>query len=156
MELCMENYSSVNPLLFSQPSGVEIIENLNKQKDTNKDALNLKKASQDFESILVNFVIKAMWKTIPKSELFEGTDGGMETYTEIMHTILAQDIAAKGGFGVAQVIYKQLIHEKEQAENPHKPSSLNNGKPIFDLPGNKKEKSLHDMGEKVAKGVIQS
>lgn len=152
----MENYSSVNPLLFSQPAGAEIIENLSKQKDTNKDALDLKKASQDFESILVNFVVNAMWKTIPKSELFEGTDGGMETYTEIMHTILAQDIAAKGGFGVAPVIYKQLMHEKEQAENPHKSSSLKNGKPIFDLPGNEKEKSLHDMSEKVAKGVIQS
>jgi Rod binding domain-containing protein len=152
----MESYSSVNPLLFSQPAGAEIIDNLHKQKNVNKDAVDLKKASQDFESILVNFAIKAMWKTIPKSELFEESDGGMETYTEIMHTILAQDIAAKGGFGVAQVIYKQLMHEKERAENPHKPSSVKDDKPINDLSGNEKEKLHHTMSEKAAKGVIQS
>lgn len=152
----MENYTSVNPLLFSQPAGIETIENLNKQKNTNKDVLALKKASQDFEAILANFAINAMWKTIPKSELFEGSDGGMETYTEIMHTILAQDIAAKGGFGVAQVIYKQLMHEKERAENPQKPSSVKDDKPINDLPGNEKEKLHHTMMEKAAKGVIQS
>lgn len=142
----MENYASVNPLLSLQPAGTEIIESLNKQKDTIMDAHALKKASQDFESILINFVVNAMWKTIPKSELFEGTDNGMETYTEIMHTLLAQDIAAKGGFGVAQVIYKQLMHEKEQAENPHKP--------IFDFPEH--EKSVHTISEQVVKGVIQS
>lgn len=150
----MENYASVNPLLSLQPAGTEIIESLNKQKDTIMDAHALKKASQDFESILINFVVNAMWKTIPKSELFEGTDNGMETYTEIMHTLLAQDIAAKGGFGVAQVIYKQLMHEKEQAENPHRPTLEKNGKPIFDFPEH--EKSVHTISEQVVKGVIQS
>jgi Rod binding domain-containing protein len=40
---------------------------------------------------------------------------GMDTYTEIMHTALAQDIAAKGGLGLAPAIYKQLMRNKEQS-----------------------------------------
>lgn len=114
----MENYSAINPLLISQPSSAETVKNLSQQKGKNTDALSLKKASQDFESILVNFVIDAMWKTIPKSDLFEENNAGMETYTEIMHTALSQDIVSKGGFGVASVIYEQLLRDKELAEKP--------------------------------------
>jgi len=110
----MEYYSSVNPLLLSQPSCVETIKNLSEQKNINTDDATLKKSSQDFESIMVNYVIKAMWQTIPKSELSDENIMGMDTYTEIMHTALAQDIAAKGGLGFATAIYKQLMQNKEQ------------------------------------------
>lgn len=111
----MEYYSAINPLLLSQPSCVEAIKNLNQQKDTNNDTESLKKASQDFESILINFVIKAMWQTVPKSDLSDENNMGMDTYTEIMHAALAQDIAAKGGLGIAPVIYKQLMQNKGQS-----------------------------------------
>ena len=111
----MEYYSSINPLLLSQPSCVEAIKNLNQQKDVNKDDATLKKSSQDFESILINYVIKAMWQTVPKSDLSDENNMGMDTYTEIMHAALAQDIAAKGGLGIAPVIYKQLMQNKGQS-----------------------------------------
>ncbi|OHC00999.1 MAG: hypothetical protein A2Z58_09820 [Planctomycetes bacterium RIFCSPHIGHO2_12_42_15] len=111
----MEYYSSINPLLLSQPSCVEAIKNLNQQKDINKDDATLKKSSQDFESILINYVIKAMWETVPKSDLSDENNMGMDTYTEIMHAALAQDIAAKGGLGIAPAIYKQLMQNKGQS-----------------------------------------
>ena len=111
----MEYYSSINPLLLSQPSCVEAIKNLNQQKDVNKDDATLKKSSQDFESILINYVIKAMWQTVPKSDLSDENNMGMDTYTEIMHAALAQDIAAKGGLGIAPAIYKQLMQNKGQS-----------------------------------------
>ena len=111
----MEYYSSVNPMLLSQPACVETIKNLSEQKNINTDDATLKKSSQDFESIMVNYVIKAMWQTIPKSELSDENIMGMDTYTEIMHTALAQDIAAKGGLGLAPAIYKQLMLNKEQS-----------------------------------------
>jgi len=111
----MEYYSSINPLLLSQPSCVEAIKNLNQQKDINNDDATLKKSSQDFESILINYVIKAMWETVPKSDLSDENNMGMDTYTEIMHAALAQDIAAKGGLGIAPVIYKQLMQNKGQS-----------------------------------------
>ncbi len=111
----MEYYSSINPLLLSQPSCVETIKNLNQQKDIHKDDATLKKSSQDFEAILINYVIKAMWETVPKTDLSGEDNMGMDTYTEIMHTALAQDIAAKGGLGIAPVIYKQLMQNKGQS-----------------------------------------
>ena len=111
----MEYYSSINPLLLSQPSCVETIKNINQQKDINKDDATLKKSSQDFESILINYVIKAMWQTVPKSDLSDENNMGMDTYTEIMHAALAQDIAAKGGLGIAPIIYKQLMQNKGQS-----------------------------------------
>src|SRR3972149_8550252 len=115
MELSMEYYSAINPLLLSQPSGVETIKNLNQQKDINKDDASLKKASQDFESILINYVIKAMWQTVPESDLSGEDNMGRGTYTEIMHAALAQDMAAKGGLGIAPAIYKQLMQNKGQS-----------------------------------------
>ena len=111
----MEYYSSINPLLLSQPSCVETIKNLNQQKDLQKDDATLKKSSQDFESIMINYVIKAMWETVPKSDLSDENNMGMDTYTEIMHAALAQDIAAKGGLGIAPIIYKQLMQNKGQS-----------------------------------------
>lgn len=82
----MENYSAINPLLISQPSSAETVKNLSQQKGKNTDALSLKKASQDFESILVNFVIDAMWKTIPKSDLFEENNAGMEPSRKLIRS----------------------------------------------------------------------
>ncbi|MDN3513548.1 MAG: rod-binding protein [Candidatus Brocadia sp.] len=134
----MDNYSSINPLLLSQPSCVETIKNLNRQKDITNAMPSLKKASQDFESILVNLVVNAMWKTIPKSDLFGENNGGMETYTEIMYTALSQDIVAKGGLGVAPIIYQQLLQDNGLAENTHKPPLLKNGTNTVDLTGNDK------------------
>lgn len=122
----MENCSSVNSLLLSQPSCVETIKALNQQKEAKKDDLALKKASQDFEAILINFVIDSMWKTIQKSDFSGENDGGMETYTGIMHTTLSQDIAAKGGLGVAPIIYEQLRRNKELNEGALSTLKVNN------------------------------
>lgn len=101
---------NLNPLLYSQPACVEKIKN--QQKNGSNDDASLKKVSQDFESVLVNFAIKEMWKTIPKSELFAEEGSGLETYTEIMNNALAEDISAKGGIGIAPVIYRQLVQNK--------------------------------------------
>ncbi|MCF6154412.1 MAG: hypothetical protein E3K36_04000 [Candidatus Brocadia sp.] len=153
----MENYSAINPLLISQPPSVEAIKNLSQQKDTNNNALSLKKASQDFESILVNFVIDAMWKTIPKSDLFEENNAGMETYTEIMHSALSQDIVSKGGFGVTSVIYKQLMHDKESAEKSlNRPPLLKDNNNTVDLKRAYEEELVHRKNGKDNNGVNPS
>ncbi|GAN35091.1 hypothetical protein BROSI_A3637 [Candidatus Brocadia sinica JPN1] len=153
----MENYSAINPLLISQPSSAETVKNLSQQKGKNTDALSLKKASQDFESILVNFVIDAMWKTIPKSDLFEENTAGMETYTEIMHTALSQDIVSKGGFGVASVIYEQLLRDKELAEKPlSEHPLLKDNNNTFDLKRAFEGELVHRKNEKDNNGVNPS
>ena len=108
----MEYYSSMSPLMLSQPSSVESIKKIHQRNNVDMDDAALKKSSQDFESVLINYVLKALWQTVPESELSGENNAGMDTYTEIMHTALAQDIAAKGGLGVAPILYKQLIQNK--------------------------------------------
>ncbi|MCF6149380.1 MAG: hypothetical protein E3K37_12065 [Candidatus Kuenenia sp.] len=107
----METSLDINPFLQIDPANVNSINTLNTvtgQKKIINDDMSIKKVSQDFEAILLNFVVKAMWKTIPKAGLFDGGGGSMQGYTEIMQNALAEDLAAKGGFGVAPVIYNQL------------------------------------------------
>lgn len=111
----MEHYSSLPPLLLHQPASLEVLKNVN-QKDVNCDTAAMKKMAQEFEAVLINFVIKAMWQTIPKSNLFEENHGGIDTYTEIMHAALAQDITAKGGLGISSAVYQQLVNKNERTE----------------------------------------
>ena len=124
----MENYSSINPLLVSQSPSIDALKNIQQQKgtqkDSQKDLATLKKASQDFEAVLINFTLKAMWDAVPKTSLSEEEGSGMDTYTDIMQTALSQDIAAKGGFGIATTLYNQLIREKGLIHKDVLPSSL--------------------------------
>jgi len=125
----MENYSSINPLFMSQSPSIDALKNIQQQKgetkDSQKDLAALKKASQDFESVLINFTLKAMWDAVPKTSLSgEEEDSGMDTYTQIMQTSLSQDLAAKGGFGIAKTLYNQLIREKGIIQKDVLPSSL--------------------------------
>lgn len=124
----MENYSSINPLLMSQSPSIDALKNIQQQKgeqkDSQKDLAALKKASQDFEAVLINFTLKAMWDAVPKTSLSEEEGAGTDTYTDIMQTALSQDIAAKGGFGIATTLYNQLIREKGLIQKDVLPASL--------------------------------
>ena len=92
----MENYSSINPLLMSQSPSIDALKNIQQQKgeqkDAQKDLAALRKAAQDFESVLINFTLKAMWDAVPKTSLSEEEGSGSDTYTDIMQTALSQDI----------------------------------------------------------------
>ena len=79
----------------------------------------------------------------------------METYTEIMHTALSQDIVAKGGLGVAPIIYKQLMHDKGLTEKPLKPPLLKNDN-VVDLTREDKEELVHSKNGKDENGVNPS
>ncbi|MDR4509193.1 MAG: rod-binding protein [Candidatus Brocadiaceae bacterium] len=113
----MEHHLSINPLLYSQPQDIASLKNMSKQKRVKENDGALKKASQDFEAIVLNFVIKTMWKTIPESSFSGEESGAMDSYTAIMQNALAQDIAAKGGLGMARVLYNQMMNEKGPENN---------------------------------------
>ncbi|MBW7899015.1 flagellar rod assembly protein/muramidase FlgJ [Candidatus Brocadiaceae bacterium B188] len=151
----MEHCFPINSLILSQPSCFEAVKKLSEQDGIKKDDLALKKISQDFESILVNIVVSAMWKTIQKSDLSDENDGGMETYTEIMHTTLSQDIASKGGFGVAPIIYEQLLRKKELSEETSTISALKHAYSMRESSETGKDKLPYGRSEKETRGVIQ-
>ena len=70
----------------------------------------LKNAGQGFESIMVNMMIQAMWKTIPESGLFE-KNSSSDIYEGVTLTALSDEIAKSGGFGIADMLYKQMSKE---------------------------------------------
>lgn len=82
-------------------------------KSNPKSSLELQKAAQDFEAVMLNMVIKAMWKTIPKSDLFE-KNSATQIYEGIMHSSLAEEMSRNGGMGIAKVLYQQLSRGQKQ------------------------------------------
>lgn len=80
-------------------------------KNNPKSSHALLKAAQDFEAVLLNMVIKAMWDTIPKSDLFE-KDSATNIYEGLMHSSLSEEMARNGGLGIAKVLAQQLSKEQ--------------------------------------------
>jgi len=76
----------------------------------NNDDKELKKACQEFESIMLNMMYKQMKATIIKSDLIE-KDAGTEIF-ESMQDENLMDMASKtGSFGLAESLYKQLSRQ---------------------------------------------
>jgi Rod binding domain-containing protein len=86
---------------------------INGLKNNAKSSHELQKAAQDFEAVLLNMVLKAMWKTIPKSDLFE-KNSATKIYEGLMHSSLSEEMAMNGGMGIAKVLAQQLRKEQKK------------------------------------------
>ena len=62
--------------------------------------------AQQFESIFVGMMMKAMRSATPKDSLFSSDQ--MEVYQEMFDKQLALDLSIKGGLGLAKVIEEQI------------------------------------------------
>jgi flagellar protein FlgJ len=63
--------------------------------------------AQQFESIFVSMMMKAMRSATPKDGLF-GSDQ-MEAYQDMFDKQLALDLSTSGGLGLASIIERQII-----------------------------------------------
>lgn len=86
---------------------------INKLENKAKSDHELQKAAQDFEAVLLNMVLKAMWKTVPKSDLFE-KNSATNIYEGLMHSSLSEELASNGGLGIAKVLAQQLQREQKK------------------------------------------
>lgn len=68
---------------------------------------NLEKVASKFESIFLGFLIKQMWESVGKSELFPQS-AGREIYNGMLTTMLADHISQNGGIGIADSMVNQL------------------------------------------------
>jgi flagellar protein FlgJ len=82
-------------------------------KSNSNSPQELQKATENFEAILLNMVLKAMWKTIQKSDLFEKSNS-TQIYEGLMLSSLSEEMARNGGMGMAKVLYQQLSKELKQ------------------------------------------
>ncbi len=76
---------------------------------------SLKKSSQEFETLFVMEMFKAMRKAVPEGGLFEKSSA-TEMFTEMLDTETAKAATAGKGLGIADAMYNQmakLIEKKE-------------------------------------------
>ncbi|PCJ26659.1 MAG: hypothetical protein COA96_04890 [SAR86 cluster bacterium] len=65
-----------------------------------------KEVAQQFESIFVGMMMKAMRDATPKDGLFNSDQ--MEAYQEMFDQQLALDMSASGGLGLGRIIEQQI------------------------------------------------
>ncbi len=99
------------------PFNSEFITNISKVESSKNILKNhsdspkeLQKATENFEAVLLNMVLKAMWKTIQKSDLFEKSNS-TQIYEGLMLSSLSEEMSRNGGMGIAKVLYEQLSKE---------------------------------------------
>ncbi len=72
----------------------------------------LRKAAEQFEAHFLQETLKAMRKTIDKSELTESDSADL--YEDLMDKEVAQQMPRRGGVGLANMFEKQLIQRQAQ------------------------------------------
>jgi len=90
--------SSADRIRTSGPSGL---------RRSGDSAADLKAASEQFESLLLNFMIREMRSTVPESALFPQSMAE-EIFTGMRDEQTAKEMAKNGGIGISRMIFEQL------------------------------------------------
>lgn len=72
---------------------------------------DLENASEQFESMMLNFMIREMRATVPESALFPPSMT-QEIFTGMLDEKIAGEMAQNGGIGISRMIFNQLKGEK--------------------------------------------
>jgi len=76
-----------------------------------KTASEVKKACAELESVFINYLLKEMRATIPKSDSNLNGFSGKNIYTSMLDMQLSEHIAEGGGIGLASVLSEQLLSD---------------------------------------------
>jgi flagellar protein FlgJ len=74
------------------------------------DKDELKKSCDDFEAVLLNFLMAEMRKTVKKNDLFGEASFSSETFTSFLDSEIAKNIAGSGALGISESMYDQLTN----------------------------------------------
>lgn len=99
------------PLEHDGESYLEIDGTSSVDKEKSRNA-KLLKAAQGFEAIFVRQLMKTMRTSLPGEGIF-GKGSAGEIYGDMMDNAVAEVISKRGSLGIADVIYRQLVHEDE-------------------------------------------
>jgi len=80
-----------------------------------KQKAELKKVSQEFESIFIAHLLKVMRETIEDSGLLEG-GFGKSIYTELFDQEVARSLAARGTLGLSDLLYQSLANKSDHKD----------------------------------------
>lgn len=82
-----------------------------------KRTAELKKACSEMESLFINYLLKEMRTTVPKSE-FIGGGIAEEMYTSMSDSQLAKELSSKGGIGLSSYLFDALGGGLEHLKSP--------------------------------------
>ena len=90
-------------------SSMETIDSLTKSlgSPTSPDLRKLKQATEDFEQIFVNMMLKEMNKGLGKTGFLDGGDYE-KAFKDMLVDERAKQMSKNGSFGLAKMMYKQL------------------------------------------------
>ena len=91
------------------------IKKLDKMADTPNGA-KLKKACQDFEAIIIRQMLASMRQGLPKDGIM-GNSYAQDMYQSMADDNLAQQMASKKGFGLADALFHQLSTPPKPIKN---------------------------------------
>ena len=75
----------------------------------------IKKVSQEFESIFLGYMLKQMRKTVPDDPI-TGNSTAKDIFYDMHDDEVSKDLSKAGGIGLAAMIYKQLASISAQKE----------------------------------------
>lgn len=102
------------PPLANKISNALPLKKTNHSADMKKEA-ELKKACQNFEAIIVQQMLTAMRKSIPKSGLLD-SGFSQDMYQSMYDESLAQEVTSNHGMGLADALFSQLSTSIEKNE----------------------------------------
>ena len=73
-----------------------------------EDERQAKDACKEFEALFINMMLKELRATVNKSGLMDGGKAE-ELYTSLMDTQMSREMAAQGGIGLAEMLYRQMM-----------------------------------------------
>ncbi len=89
-----------------QPTPALPLKEMGQAADMSKE-VKLKKACQDFEAIILQQMLTAMRKSVPKDTLM-GSSYSQDMYQSMYDESLATEMASGKGIGLADVLFQQL------------------------------------------------
>jgi peptidoglycan hydrolase FlgJ len=74
----------------------------------------LRELTQEFESLFVSQVMQSMRRTVPESRLIDH-NSGQHLFQDMLDQELSRRIADAGGFGLGEILYRQLADQPSVA-----------------------------------------
>ena len=79
---------------------------------TTADQAKARKTAQDFESYFLAQFVDRMFQGVPKDKL-AGSGNGEEIFRGLLSQEYGKEMAARGGFGIADQIYREILKTQE-------------------------------------------
>lgn len=88
---------------------MEVLPGAAAAKDPGLQEMRLKKAVADFEAIFIQYLLKCMRETVPRSDLFGG-GSSQDICRSLLDEELSRTLAGGRGIGLAKVVLQKMLH----------------------------------------------